>query len=112
MRIAMDRRPLDRPRAPSWIERPRPRPQPRKATTMTNANTWSGNPGDLAAAYARHSTTLRGAVRHALVTRALLAHLPQQPCRVLDIGGGAGEQALALARAGHTVTLLDSDPAM
>lgn len=76
------------------------------------ANAWSGQPADLAAAYARHSATLRGALRHALVTRALLAQLPQNPCRVLDIGGGTGEQAIALARAGHTVTVLDPDPEM
>ncbi|GAA4994380.1 methyltransferase domain-containing protein [Yinghuangia aomiensis] len=77
-----------------------------------NTNTWSGNPADLAAAYAHHSTTLRGALRHALVTRALLSHLPHGSCSVLDIGGGTGEQAIALARAGHTVTVLDPDPAM
>ncbi|WP_322769836.1 methyltransferase, partial [Frankia sp. Cr1] len=32
--------------------------------------------------------------------------------RVVDIGGGAGQQALALARAGHHVTLVDHDPEM
>lgn len=64
-----------------------------------NTNTWSGNPADLAAAYAHHSTTLRGALRHALVTRALPANLPGRPSNVLDIGGGTGEQVVALARA-------------
>lgn len=75
-------------------------------------NTWTGKPEDLASAYARHCATLRGALRQALVTRAVLTHLPRRPCSVVDIGAGTGEQGVALARAGHTVTLLDPDPAM
>ena len=55
---------------------------------------------------------MRGAVRQALVSRALLAHLPQEPQRILDVGGGAGDQAIALARLGHQVTILDVDEAM
>lgn len=74
-----------------------------------SVNTWTG---DLAAAYARHTGGLRGALRHALLTRGLLTHLPTSPQRLIDIGGGAGYQAIALARAGHHVTVLDPDPAM
>jgi S-adenosylmethionine-dependent methyltransferase len=75
-------------------------------------NTWTGTRADLATAYARHTGSLRGALRHALVTRALLTHLPDTPQRILDVGGGAGIQALALARAGHHVTILDPDLVM
>src|SRR5690349_5752815 len=73
-------------------------------------NSWATD--DLAAAYARHTGGLRGALRHALVSRALLAHLPATPQRLIDVGGGAGHQAITLARAGHHVTVLDPDKAM
>ncbi|MEU7906382.1 methyltransferase domain-containing protein [Actinoplanes sp. NPDC049118] len=72
-------------------------------------NSWTE---DLAAAYARHTGGLRGALRHALLSRALLLHLPATPQRLIDVGGGAGHQALTLARAGHHVTILDPDTAM
>src|SRR5262249_54977528 len=41
----------------------------------------------LAAGYTAHTTTLRGLVRAQLVSRALAAHLPAPPGRVLDLGG-------------------------
>ena len=74
-----------------------------------SGNTWTG---DLATAYARHTGGLRGALRHALLNRGLLTHLPSEPQRLIDVGGGAGHQAIVLARAGHHVTVLDPDPAM
>jgi S-adenosylmethionine-dependent methyltransferase len=77
-----------------------------------NANTWTDTAAGLAVSYARHNQTLRGALRHALVARALLTHLPQSPQRNDDLGGGAAHQALSAARAGHQVTLLDPDQAM
>lgn len=61
----------------------------------------------LAQRFVAHYDSLRGAVRHALVSRQLDAHLPDGPLRVVDIGGGAGHQAIRLARAGHAVTLVD-----
>ncbi|MFD8549811.1 methyltransferase domain-containing protein [Streptomyces sp. NPDC059649] len=79
-------------------------------------NTWinpvhGGEP--LADLYARHSGTLRGVLRHHLVDRALSEHLPAEPPqRVLDIGGGTGAQARALAERGHRVTVLDPDEDM
>jgi SAM-dependent methyltransferase len=79
---------------------------------MTATNAWTAAGEHLATAYAQHTGSLRGAVRHALITRALLSHLPPNPQRIVDVGGGTGHQAIALARAGHTVTLLDPDPAM
>jgi S-adenosylmethionine-dependent methyltransferase len=53
--------------------------------------------------------TLRQIVRQELVTRQLAAHLTVgRPMRILDVGCGQGTQLLALARAGHQVTGLDS----
>ena len=52
---------------------------------------------------------LRQVVRQELVTRQLAAHLTAgHPMRVLDVGCGQGTQVLALARAGHAVTGVDS----
>jgi SAM-dependent methyltransferase len=53
--------------------------------------------------------TLRQVVRQELVTRQLALHLlADRPMRVLDVGCGQGTQVLALARAGHHVTGVDS----
>lgn len=68
---------------------------------------WFAAADQLREAYLREA----GTIRFELVTRALLAALPA-PGRVADIGGGFGLQAVLLARAGHTVTVLDPDPAM
>lgn len=62
--------------------------------------------------FVAHYDTLRGAVRHALVTEQLDRHLPDPPCVVLDLGGGAGHQAIRLARVGYAVTLLDPSERM
>nr|WP_302852290.1 class I SAM-dependent methyltransferase [Streptomyces sp. TRM64462] len=60
---------------------------------------------------------LRNTVRQELVARQLdeqiAARYPVgQRLRILDVGMGQGTQALRLARAGHTVTGLESDPDM
>ncbi len=47
-----------------------------------------------------------------MVARQLSAHLPQPPARIADIGGGAGHQAIPLAREGYEVTLLDPSQAV
>jgi S-adenosylmethionine-dependent methyltransferase len=59
-----------------------------------------------------HYRSLRGALRHALVSAQLDRHLPTDPVSVVDVGGGAGHQALRLARAGHRVTLVDPSARM
>ncbi|AJZ85346.2 class I SAM-dependent methyltransferase [Streptomyces antimycoticus] len=64
-----------------------------------------------------HLGGLRNTVRQALVARQLdeqiTARFPVgQRLRVLDVGVGQGTQALRLARAGHEVTGLESDPTM
>ena len=43
----------------------------------------------------------------AVTMRALAEHLPAPPAAVLDVGGGPGRYAIALAAMGYSVTLLD-----
>jgi S-adenosylmethionine-dependent methyltransferase len=43
----------------------------------------------------------------ALTMRSLAEHLPPSPVDILDIGGGPCRYAIALAKIGHRVTLLD-----
>jgi S-adenosylmethionine-dependent methyltransferase len=66
----------------------------------------------LADAFLAHHGTLRGVVRYALVARQLEEHLPPPPARVADVGGGAGQQTIPLARRGYEVTILDPSPTM
>ncbi|MGH2409634.1 MAG: class I SAM-dependent methyltransferase [Chloroflexota bacterium] len=61
--------------------------------------------------YAAHSRSLRGVVRHELVAKQLALFLPGR-AEILDVGGGQGEQAIRLARAGHSVTILDPSERM
>jgi SAM-dependent methyltransferase len=54
----------------------------------------------------------KGYVRTYVMHHQLLAHLPDPPASVLDVGGGAGHQSFPLALAGYDVTLLDPSRAM
>jgi SAM-dependent methyltransferase len=56
--------------------------------------------------------SVKGYVRTYVLHQHLLEHLPQPPARLLDVGGGAGNQSLPLAQAGYDVTILDPSPAM
>jgi SAM-dependent methyltransferase len=56
--------------------------------------------------------SVKGYVRTYVLHHHLLEHLPPPPARVLDVGGGAGNQSLPLAQAGYDVTILDPSPAM
>jgi S-adenosylmethionine-dependent methyltransferase len=51
-------------------------------------------------------------VRYALVARQLEEHLLPPPARIADVGGGAGQQTIPLARRGYEVTILDPSPTM
>lgn len=67
---------------------------------------------ELADRFARHYGTIRGQVRMVLAARQFDAHAPVPPARIADIGGGAGPQAIRLARLGYDVTLLDPSARM
>jgi SAM-dependent methyltransferase len=56
--------------------------------------------------------SVKGHVRTYVIHQHLMAHLPDSPARVLDVGGGAGHQSFPLALAGYDVTILDPSPAM
>ncbi|MCX3060301.1 methyltransferase domain-containing protein [Streptomyces beihaiensis] len=86
----------------------KPPPAPRSAA-RPGENTWTDFADARARAYLDHAQSVRGEVRFQLVTRALTRILPRRPCRVVDIGGGFGRQAVLLARAGHSVVVLDND---
>lgn len=66
----------------------------------------------MAGRFLEHYATLRGAVRQTLVSRQLDEHLEAPPGRVCDVGGGAGHQAIPLARRGYEVTVLDPSEEM
>jgi S-adenosylmethionine-dependent methyltransferase len=51
-------------------------------------------------------------LKYRLVADTLRATLPPAPAQILDAGGGDGVEALALARQGYRVTVLDSSAAM
>ena len=66
-----------------------------------------GSFAGLAAGYNSSGGTLRRVVRHELVDRGLSEHLTVPPAQIVDVGGGAGQQAIPLLRRGYEVTILD-----
>ena len=66
-----------------------------------------GSFAGLAAGYNSSGGTLRRVIRHELVDRALAEHVSGPPARIVDVGGGAGQQAIPLLRRGYEVTILD-----
>jgi S-adenosylmethionine-dependent methyltransferase len=60
----------------------------------------------------RHYGTLRGRVRTHVIGRHLRDHLPGPPAALVDVGGGAGNQSIPLARDGYQVTIVDPSAAM
>ncbi|MDJ1134465.1 methyltransferase [Streptomyces iconiensis] len=62
--------------------------------------------------FLRHYQSPRGLVRIQLVARHVTEHLPPGPAHLVDIGAGGGQQAAALAREGHRVTLVEPSPLM
>jgi S-adenosylmethionine-dependent methyltransferase len=77
-------------------------------------NLWTESAFDLSRAYIGNTNDIGnvGNSRFQVVTRALLMHLPVRPQRVVDLGGGFGQQAIMLARSGHSVVILDIDSNM
>jgi S-adenosylmethionine-dependent methyltransferase len=61
----------------------------------------------LADRFVAHYDSLGGALRYELLARQLDEHLPAVPVSIVDVGGGAGHQAIRLARAGNDVTPVD-----
>lgn len=59
-----------------------------------------------------HYGSLRGRVRTHVIKEHLREHLAAPPLRIADVGGGAGNQSIPLARAGYDVTIVDPSPAM
>jgi S-adenosylmethionine-dependent methyltransferase len=62
---------------------------------------------DLAAGYNSSGGTLRRVLRHELTGRGLAEHISGPPAVIVDVGGGAGQQAIPLLRRGYEVTILD-----
>jgi S-adenosylmethionine-dependent methyltransferase len=54
----------------------------------------------------------RARVRFELLLGQVLAALPEPPAGVVDAGGGTGQLAVALARRGYQVTVVDTSAAM
>lgn len=59
-----------------------------------------------------HYGTLRGRVRNHVIACHLRDHLPEPPAALVDVGGGAGNQSIPLARDGYQVTIVDMSAAM
>jgi S-adenosylmethionine-dependent methyltransferase len=59
-----------------------------------------------------HYGTLRGRVRTYVIGAHLRDHLPPPPARLVDVGGGGGNQSVPLARDGYQVTIVDPSEAM
>lgn len=59
-----------------------------------------------------HYGSLRGRVRTHVINEHLQQHLAPPPGRIVDVGGGAGNQSVPLARAGYAVTIVDPSPTM
>jgi SAM-dependent methyltransferase len=60
----------------------------------------------------RHYASLRGRVRTHVIHEHLRSRLGAPPQRVVDVGGGAGNQSVPLAQVGHEVTIVDPSAAM
>ncbi len=73
-----------------------------------SGNIWTENALLLADAYVRNASPFR----FWIATATLQDVIGDEPIRVLDAGGGYGEQAVLLARLGHQVDIVDPDPNM
>ncbi len=76
---------------------------------MTEDDRWAPLVGRFVDA---HYQSLHGRVRNYVIGQHLDAHLPPPPDRIVDVGGGGGNQSIPLARRGYDVTILDQSAAM
>lgn len=60
----------------------------------------------------QHYGSLRGRVRTHVIREHLRVHLAPPPVRIVDVGGGAGNQSIPLASDGYHVTIVDPSPSM
>lgn len=66
----------------------------------------------LAGRFVDHYDSLYGQVRTRVLHQHLRAHAAPPPAAVVDIGGGAGHQAIPLAHEGYEVTIVDPSAVM
>ena len=66
----------------------------------------------VASDFVRHYSQLYGQVRTHVLHAHLMQHLPSPPAEIVDVGGGAGNQSIPLARAGYRVTIVDPSAVM
>jgi S-adenosylmethionine-dependent methyltransferase len=66
--------------------------------------------GDRSAQWAQWQAEPWGRVRYAVVAEVLRRTVTGTGLRVLDVGGGDGQDGVPLAAAGHSVTVLDRSP--
>jgi S-adenosylmethionine-dependent methyltransferase len=59
-----------------------------------------------------HYGSLRGRVRTYVIHAHLRDHLAPTPMRIVDVGGGAGNQSIPLALEGYDVTIVDPSRSM
>jgi SAM-dependent methyltransferase len=87
----------------------RPDGQDGRVTAGGAEDVWAGLAGRFVD---DHYASLRGRVRTHVVHEHLRTHLARPPLRIVDVGGGAGDQSIPLAKEGYEVTILDPSPAM
>jgi S-adenosylmethionine-dependent methyltransferase len=76
--------------------------------TPERGDPWTG----LAAGFVRSYESVWGQARTHVVHQHLRQHLQPPPASLVDVGGGAGNQSIPLAREGYEVTIVDPAPGM
>jgi SAM-dependent methyltransferase len=76
---------------------------------MSSTPNWTEGAG---ADFVGHYGTLYGRVRTYVVDAHLRDHIAPPPASVIDVGGGAGNQSIPLARDGYDVTIVDPSAEM